>query len=63
MATTKSTSRRTLTRLNSKPRTSSAGYRVGIDVGGTLTDLVLVRPDRSIQLDKTATTPHDQSEV
>lgn len=40
----------------------SAGYRIGIDVGGTFTDLVLVRPDRSIHLDKTATTLHDQSE-
>ena len=62
MATTKSTSRRTLTRVNSSPRKASGGYRVGIDVGGTFTDLVLVRPDRSIHLDKTATTPHDQSE-
>ena len=38
------------------------GYRIGIDVGGTFTDLVLARPDRTIHLDKTATTPHDQSE-
>ena len=35
---------------------------MGIDVGGTFTDLVLVRPDRSLHLDKTATTLHDQSE-
>ncbi|MBY0277792.1 hydantoinase/oxoprolinase family protein, partial [Candidatus Binatia bacterium] len=60
--TTKSTSRRALTRVPAKPRKATGGYRVGIDVGGTFTDLVLVRPDRSIHLDKTATTPHDQSE-
>lgn len=43
-----------------KPDTA-ATYRIGIDVGGTFTDLVLVRPDRSIYLDKVATTPKDQS--
>lgn len=36
-------------------------YRIGIDVGGTFTDLVLVRPDGSIALAKSTTTPHDQS--
>jgi N-methylhydantoinase A len=36
-------------------------FRIGIDVGGTFTDLVLVRPDRSLRLDKSPTTPHDQS--
>ena len=36
-------------------------YRIGIDVGGTFTDLVLTRPDGSIQLGKTPTTPDDQS--
>jgi N-methylhydantoinase A len=44
------------------PRAARGGYRVGIDVGGTFTDLVLVRPDRSIHLDKTATILADQSE-
>lgn len=62
MATTKSTSRRPLTRVSSRAAKPGGGYRVGIDVGGTFTDLVLVRPDRTIHLDKTATTPHDQSE-
>ena len=62
MATTKSASRRTLTRVQASPRRATGGYRVGVDVGGTFTDLVLVRPDRTIHLDKTATTPHDQSE-
>ncbi len=37
-------------------------YRIGIDVGGTFTDFVLVRPDGSIRLHKSPTTPHDQSE-
>ncbi len=38
------------------------GYRIGIDVGGTFTDFVLVRPDGSIRLNKHPTTPRDQSE-
>jgi N-methylhydantoinase A len=37
-------------------------YRIGIDVGGTFTDFVLVRPDGSIRLSKSPTTPRDQSE-
>ena len=36
-------------------------YRIGIDVGGTFTDLVLVR-NASLVLDKHPTTPRDQSE-
>ncbi len=36
-------------------------FRIGIDVGGTFTDLVLARPDGSIALGKAATTPADQS--
>lgn len=36
-------------------------YRIGIDVGGTFTDLVLTRPDGSVVLGKTPTTPDDQS--
>jgi N-methylhydantoinase A len=36
--------------------------RIGVDVGGTFTDLVLVRPDGSVVLEKTPTTPADQSE-
>ncbi len=38
------------------------GYAVGIDVGGTFTDFVLVRPNGSFELAKHPTTPHDQSE-
>src|SRR5262245_40951499 len=36
-------------------------YRIGVDVGGTFTDLVLARPDGSIRLAKSPTTPDDQS--
>ncbi len=36
-------------------------YRIGVDVGGTFTDLVLVR-DTALVLDKHPTTPRDQSE-
>ena len=39
----------------------TAGYRVGIDVGGTFTDLICVTPDGEVVLDKTPTTPEDQS--
>ena len=37
------------------------GYRIGIDVGGTFTDFVLVRPDGELVLSKTPTTLDDQS--
>jgi N-methylhydantoinase A len=39
----------------------TAGYRVGVDVGGTFTDLVCVTPDNRVVLDKTPTTLEDQS--
>ncbi len=38
------------------------GYRVGVDVGGTFTDLICVTPSGEVMLDKTPTTPDDQSE-
>src|SRR5947208_2761877 len=40
---------------------NNSGYRVGIDVGGTFTDLICVTPDGRVVLDKTPTTPDDQS--
>jgi N-methylhydantoinase A len=40
---------------------ATSAFRIGIDVGGTFTDLVLVR-DGTITLDKHPTTPRDQSE-
>src|SRR5262245_10121651 len=38
------------------------GYRIGVDVGGTFTDLVLVAPDGRLLIDKHPTTPADQSD-
>jgi N-methylhydantoinase A len=40
---------------------SSPGFRVGVDVGGTFTDLVCVTPDDEVILDKTPSTLEDQS--
>jgi N-methylhydantoinase A len=37
-------------------------YRVGVDVGGTFTDVVLLSPDGTTVLEKSPTTPADQSE-
>jgi N-methylhydantoinase A len=36
--------------------------RIGLDVGGTFTDCVLLFPDGGVVLEKTPTTPEDQSE-
>ncbi len=36
-------------------------YRVGVDIGGTFTDLLLVGADRTAVIDKTLTTPDDPS--
>src|SRR5262245_44740701 len=36
-------------------------YRVGIDIGGTFTDLLLVREDGCVVIAKTLTTPGDPS--
>ena len=40
---------------------AQGGYRVGVDVGGTFTDLICITPDGEVVLDKTPTTPDDQS--
>ena len=40
---------------------AQGGYRVGVDVGGTFTDLICITPDGQVVLDKTPTTPEDQS--
>jgi hypothetical protein len=42
--------------------TPDLDYRIGIDVGGTFTDLVLVTAKGALVLDKHPTTPRDQSE-
>ncbi len=39
-----------------------SGYRVGVDVGGTFTDVVCLTPDGEVIVDKAPTTPEDQSE-
>lgn len=44
----------------SKKRT---GSRIGVDVGGTFTDVVLALPDGRIYVNKTTTTPHDPGEA
>ena len=39
-----------------------APYRIGVDVGGTFTDVVCIGADGETMLTKAATTPHDQSQ-
>lgn len=38
------------------------GYRIGIDVGGTFTDLVAITPGGDVIVEKAPTTPSDESE-
>ena len=33
--------------------------RIGIDIGGTFTDIVAISPDGTVTTHKTASTPHD----
>ncbi len=40
----------------------SGGARLGVDVGGTFTDLVLARGDGTVQVAKVPSTPQDQAE-
>jgi N-methylhydantoinase A len=37
-------------------------WRIGVDVGGTFTDVVAIAPDGTVVLEKTPTTPGDQSD-
>ncbi|HKB55859.1 MAG TPA: hydantoinase/oxoprolinase family protein [Ramlibacter sp.] len=39
------------------------GYRIGIDVGGTFTDYLLLRPDGSTHVHKVLSSPNDPSEA
>jgi len=41
--------------------TEPGAYKLGIDVGGTFTDVVLARPDGTFRVEKSPTTPADQS--
>ncbi len=36
--------------------------RIGIDIGGTFTDLVAIAADGTVRTSKTASTPHDYTE-
>ncbi len=42
-------------------QSTGGGYRIGVDVGGTFTDLICVTPRGSVVLDKTPSTLDDQS--
>ncbi len=45
--------------LESRELQASDGYRVGVDIGGTFTDIVFLGVDGSIQVRKTPSTPDD----
>jgi N-methylhydantoinase A len=40
---------------------TSVGYSIGVDIGGTFTDAVIVAPDGAISSGKASSTPHDFS--
>ena len=42
-------------------KTPPLRYRLGVDIGGTFTDLVLLEPDGSITLGKIPSTPENQA--
>ncbi|HVO87256.1 MAG TPA: hydantoinase/oxoprolinase N-terminal domain-containing protein, partial [Casimicrobiaceae bacterium] len=44
------------------PSSTAKAWRVGVDIGGTFTDLVLLAPDRSLRVLKVPTVPQDPSE-
>jgi N-methylhydantoinase A len=48
--------------LDTVNTTEPPAYRLGVDIGGTFTDVVLVLPDGSIKTRKVASTPSDYSE-
>ena len=47
------------TTTHSKPR--RAGYRIGVDIGGTFTDIILLGPDGALVTKKILSTPDDYS--
>ena len=48
--------------MNSMGNASASLARIGVDVGGTFTDIVLTLPDGRVYVNKTTTTPHDPGE-
>ncbi len=38
---------------------TARGVRIGVDIGGTFTDIVLTRPDRTVLVSKVSSTPDD----
>ena len=44
-----------------KSTTPSPSYRVGVDIGGTFTDLIIVDPQTHFAIGKVLTTPADPS--
>jgi N-methylhydantoinase A len=50
-------------RMSSIPSRKGFGSRIGVDVGGTFTDVVLATPDGHIYVNKTTTTPDDPGEA
>ena len=46
--------------VSAPPRT---GWRVGVDIGGTFTDFVIMDPSGNLQIEKTLTTPEDLIEA
>ena len=41
----------------------TGGVRIGVDIGGTFTDIVLSRPDGTLFVNKTSSTPEDPGEA
>ncbi|HEX8011143.1 MAG TPA: hydantoinase/oxoprolinase N-terminal domain-containing protein [Casimicrobiaceae bacterium] len=39
----------------------TGAWRIGVDIGGTFTDLALLGPDRALHVLKVATVPNDPS--
>src|SRR3546814_18959040 len=43
--------------------TASPGVRIGVDIGGTFTDIVLCRSDETLLVGKVSSTPADPAEA
>ena len=49
--------------MSSAGTSISEGLRIGVDIGGTFTDLVLARDDRTLFVSKVSSTPADPGEA